>query len=179
MKLTCTLVVCACCLTILLQNCGPDPNPPAFPVGTVDGYRPIYASPSESDIAFKQARPLQTPGKIHIVSNYLLINEKFKGIHVFDNSDPTNPVQLGFLEMIGNTEVFVKNNVLYADHLADLVAVDVSDWQNPTVLSRTKQQTWMQRIPPGTQSYFECVDASKGIVIGWEIATINNPKCFR
>ena len=178
MKKLSTLVICTCCLSFMLQNCS-EPSPPAFPVGTVEGYRPIYASPFESDIVFTQARPIEEPGKIHIVSKYLLINEKFKGIHVFDNSDPANPIPLGFLKMVGNTEAFVKNNVLYADHLADLVAVDINNWDDPTVLSRTKQQTWGQRIPPGNETYFECVDESKGIVIGWEPATIINPKCFR
>jgi hypothetical protein len=152
---------------------------PKFPVGTIEGYRPVYASPSESDITFIEARLLVNPGKIYVVSHYLLINEKFKGIHVIDNADASNPVQLGFLKMVGNSEFAVKNDVLYADHLSDLVAIDINDWNNLRELSRTKHQFWSQKIPPGRDKYFECVDDTKGIVIGWELAVLNNPKCFR
>jgi hypothetical protein len=156
------------------------PSPiPNFPTGTVEGYRPIYANPSDSDIGFMAARPLRHPGKIYVVADYLLVNEKFQGIHVYDNSDPSNPVPLGFVKMIGNTDVAVRNNVLYADHLSDLVAIDISDWNNLRELSRTKQNFWSQKIPPGNHKYFECVDATKGVVVGWEFAVLNNPKCFR
>lgn len=81
--------------------------------------------------------------------------------------------------MSGNIEFAVRDNVLYADHLGDLVAIDVSDWNNPRELSRTKHQFWDQRIPPGGDKYFECVDRNKGTVVGWELATLNNPTCFR
>jgi hypothetical protein len=169
-------------LITLITGCNYEPVPyfpPNFPVGTIEGYRPVYASASESDIVFVEARQLENPGKIYVVSKYLLINEKFKGIHVFDNSDPTNPVPLGFLKMLGNSEFAVKNNVLYADHLSNLVALDISDWNNLQELSRTEHQFWSQKIPPGSDKYFECIDLAKGIVIGWELAVLDNPKCFR
>ena len=38
------------------------------------------------------AYPVQTSGKIYIKDNYLFVNEKYKGIHVFDNSNPASPV---------------------------------------------------------------------------------------
>ena len=168
-------------LAIVVAGCYYDDPPaiPNFPTGTVEGYRPIYADPSDSDIDFMAARPLQDPGKIYVVAQYLLINEKFQGIHIYDNSDPSHPIPLGFLRMIGNTEVAVRNNVLYADHLSDLIAIDISDWNNPRELSRTKQDFWSKKIPPGNDKYFECVDDTKGIVIGWKFTVLNNPKCFR
>jgi hypothetical protein len=167
-------------LMVVLFACGSEPEfVPEFPVGTVEGFRPLYASPAESDIVFASAHRLENPGKIYVVSKYLLINEKYKGIHVFDNSNPANPIPLGFLKIVGNTDVAVRNNVLYADHLADLVAINISDWNNIKEVSRTKQESWVQKIPPGNDRYFECVDDSKGILIGWEEATLTNPKCFR
>jgi hypothetical protein len=36
-----------------------------------------------------------------------------------------------------------------------------------------------QSYPPITRGYFECPDASKGIVIGWEEKLVQNPKCRR
>jgi hypothetical protein len=167
-------------LIVLLFACDSEPEfVPEFPVGTVEGFRPLYASPAESEIVFTSARQLKDPGKIYVVSKYLLINEKYLGIHVFDNSNPANPIPLGFLKIVGNTDVAVRNNVLYADHLADLVALNISDWNNIKEVSRTRQEAWVQKIPPGNDRYFECVDDSRGILIGWEEATLINPKCFR
>jgi hypothetical protein len=165
---------------IFASGCYPEPPfAPDFPVGEVEGYKPIYGTDDQVALAFVGARPLVRPGKIYVVSTYLLINEKYQGIHVFDNSDPSHPRALGFLQLAGNTEMAVRNNVLYADHLTDLVALDVSDWNNIHELSRLKQEHWAQQVPPREGRYFECPDSNQGIVIGWEMTTLNNPKCFR
>jgi len=34
-------------------------------------------------------------------------------------------------------------------------------------------------FPAGYSGYFECVDSEKGVVIGWEEATLSNPECWR
>lgn len=167
-------------LIMLAYGCiGEPPFAPEFPVGEVEGYKPLYAAPDQTAIKFTAPRDLRSPGKIYSIAHYLLINEKYEGIHVFDNSNPSAPIPLGFLSMVGNTEIAVRNNVLYADHLTDLVALDVSDWNNITEISRLKKEFFAQQIPPGDGRYFECSDDSKGIVIGWELVTLKNPKCFR
>jgi len=165
---------------ILASGCYTEPPfAPDFPVGEVEGYKPVYAKDEQLPVAFVAGRPLVHPGKIYSVSKYLLINEKYQGIHVFDNSDPTHPRALGFLQLAGNIEMAVRNNVLYADHMTDLVALDVSDWTNVRELSRLKQEHWAQQVPPRQGRYFECPDDTQGIVIGWEMTLLNNPKCFR
>lgn len=166
-------------LITLLSGCYVEPQfVPEFPVGEVEGYRPLYASLDQATIAFTTPRHLLNPGKIYVVSTYLLINEKYEGIHVFDNTDPSNPVPLGFLRMAGNTEIAVKDNVLYADHLTDLVALNVENWNDIRELSRLKQEHWHQDLPPGDRRYFACVDPSKGVVIGWELTVLKEPRCF-
>lgn len=164
----------------LVSGCIVDPPfAPNFPVGEVEGYRPLYASPDQTPIVFTTPRNLRNPGKIYSIAHYLLVNEKYEGIHVFDNRNPSSPIALGFLSMVGNTEITVKNNVLYADHLTDLVALNVEDWNNIREISRLKKEFIAQQIPPGNGRYFECADESKGIVIGWELVTLKDPKCFR
>src|SRR5687768_13908339 len=165
-------------ITLAMSCIGEPPFAPEFPVGEVEGYRPLYASPDQTSIAFTASRNLRNPGKIYSIAHYLLINEKYEGIHVFDNSSPASPIPLGFLSMVGNTEIAIRNNVLYADHLADLVALDVADWNNIKEISRLKKEFFAQQIPPGDGRYFECADESKGIVIGWELVVLKNPKCF-
>lgn len=167
-------------LFILMSGCFVDPPfVPEFPVGEVEGYKPLYVLPDQTNIVFTGPQAVNNPGKIYKISHYLLINEKYKGIHVFDNTDPSSPIALGFLTLVGNTEIAVKNNILYADHLADLVALNVEDWNNIREISRLKKEFSVQHIPPGTGRYFECVVEAKGIVVGWELAILNDPKCFR
>jgi len=167
-------------LITLVSGCFVEPQfVPEFPIGDVEGYKPIYASSDQTTIVFNAPRDLHNPGKIYIISHFLLINEKYEGIHVFDNSNPSSPIALGFLAIAGNTEMAVRNNVLYADHLSDLVALDVADWNNIEEVSRFKREFSSQHIPPGTGRYFECIVESKGVVVGWELAMLNNPKCFR
>jgi hypothetical protein len=175
-KLFCVLMFF---MTSLLGCYVEPPFVPEFPVGQVEGYQPVYASSQESVIAFDEPRPLSSPAKIYSIGNYLLINEKYQGIHVYDNTDPSSPVALGFLRVAGNSDMAVRGEVLYVDHLTDLVALDVSDWNNVSVISRLKQEHWRQDIPPAGGRYFECVDHTKGEVVGWKMATLNNPKCFR
>lgn len=167
-------------LITLVSGCFVEPRfVPEFPIGEVEGYKPLYISTDQTSIVFTAPRDLNNPGKIYIISHYLLINEKYEGIHVFENTNPATPISLGFLAMAGNTEMAVKNNILYADHLTDLVALDVTDWNNIQEISRFKQEFLTQHIPPGTGRYFECIVESKGVFVGWELAILNNPKCFR
>ena len=163
----------------LLQGCYVEPNfVPEFPVGAVEGYQPVYVAVSESGISFQAARPLKHPGKICVYGSFLLVNERSAGIHFFDNSDPSHPLALGFLSIPGNKDIAVRNKVLYADHLNDLVALDVSDWTAPKEVSRIRQSHWIAEVPPGSQRYFECVDASRGLVVDWKLTTLFNPSCF-
>jgi hypothetical protein len=165
-------------LTILL-GCDFDPAVPTFNVGEVEGYRPVYETFTEAKIVYTSPQELKKPGKIYSAPPYLLINETFKGIHFYDNSDPSNPIALGFLRIVGNTEITLRGHVLYANHLTDLVAIDISNLQNIKELSRFKQDNWQPNYPSEGGTYFECVDESKGVVIGWELATLKDPKCFR
>jgi hypothetical protein len=167
------------CVACLLQACYVEPRfVPDFPTGTVEGYEPLYVSAAETGIVFGPARSLKQPGKIYLYGRFLLVNERYEGIHVFDNADPTNPLPLGFLRIPGNLDVAIRNQVLYADHLGDLVALNVSDWHAPLEISRVRQSHWVADLPPEGQRYFTCVDPKRGIVVGWQLTTLTNPKCF-
>jgi len=180
---TTPLTMKRCCLPFflvcLLQGCYVEPPfVPEFPAGTVEGYEPIYVSSANAGIAFGPARSLKEPGKIYLFDRFLLVNERYEGIHVFDNADPSHPIAVGFLRIPGNLDVAVRNQVLYADHLGDLVALDVSNWQTPLEISRVRQSHWVASVPPEGQRYFACVEPDRGVVTGWRLTTLTNPKCF-
>lgn len=83
----------------------------------------------------KATKPKKT-GKIYIFNDYLFINEPTKGIHIYNNSNPGNPVNIAFLQVPGNVDMAIQNNILYADSYVDLLAFDISNINNITQVKR-------------------------------------------
>jgi len=88
------------------------------------------------DIRYEASRDLETPGKIYVYGDYLFINEKGKGIHIYDNKEIANPVNLGFISILGNFDLAIKEDMLYADNTMDLVTIDISNINQPIVVDR-------------------------------------------
>lgn len=78
-------------------------------------------------VAFESKRDIEDPGKIYIYQDYLFINEMAKGVHVYNNADKTNPVNLGFINIPGNVDIGVRNGIMYADSYMDLVAIELNN----------------------------------------------------
>ena len=85
------------------------------------------------------AQDLENPGKIYVKDNYLFINEVKKGIHIIDNSNPSLPKTISFIQILGNVDISVKGNILYADSYTDFVALDITNPNAVKEVSRTKE----------------------------------------
>lgn len=141
---------------------------------------PVYMSAEELKGSLKSeaARPLVNPGKIHIVGNTLYIIEQFEGIHVIDNSDPSNPKGTAFINVPGVIDIASKNGVMYVDSYTDLVALDITNPMNVTEVKRvedvfTQDQNFWASLPPTNNDYpIGIVDPEKGIVVGWVVEEI-------
>ncbi len=149
----------------------------------VQGMAPIYGDPDDfSKISFKPAQTSVNRGNILIYKNYILINERLKGIHVYDNADPTNPINIGFINIPGNSILTIDKDILYADNTIHLIVIDISDIQNPKYLTHIsnhfKNSLIEELFPPNYSGDFECAKGGKGIVLGWEEKSLENPKCF-
>lgn len=168
-------------LLLVLYGCIIDSEfRPMMPTGEVTGYRPVYRSEAGTQITFESVRPLKNPGKIFTYPPYLLVNEQNQGIHFFLNNDPENPEPIGFLKIGGNTDFVMKGSIVYANNYSDLVSLNVANRSNIVELSRIAQPSWVQEFPALSEyRFFECVDPTKGTLVGWELATITNPKCYR
>ncbi|HNR07016.1 MAG TPA: hypothetical protein PKM27_06860 [Saprospiraceae bacterium] len=100
---------------------------------------PVYSTVQalrDGGFSIAQARPLRHPGKIYSYGHYLLINEIDEGIHIIDNSDPAHPANLSFIQITGNRDMAVKENILYADNVVDLLAIDITDPLAPVLRKR-------------------------------------------
>lgn len=82
------------------------------------------------------ATEIVNPGKIYIGQDYILIGEEGVGVHVLDNSNPSNPVQTNFINIPGNKEFFVEGDKLYAESVYDFMVVDISNLSSATLESR-------------------------------------------
>jgi len=152
------------------------------PIGIVEGVKPIYAAKEGWDvIQTKAPQPIQHLGKIYYKDPYIYVNERNQGVHILDNTNPFAPVPIKFIKISGNEDIAIKGDILYVDNITDLVSINISDLENIEVTSRVKDlyQESKKAFPDGYNGYFECVDDSKGIVIGWEKAQLENPTCFR
>ncbi len=148
--------------------------------GLVQGYKPIYASSVEmSNIGYEAPRKLIKPVKIYVKGNYLYINEYNEGVHVYNNIDPEKPVAVGFIKIPGNQDIEIKDDVLYADNGLDLIAIDISNQESAKLIKRIEKVFPISSYPPAQNVKFECVDESKGVVLGWKLTEIENPKCYR
>jgi LVIVD repeat len=151
-------------------------------VATIEGYAPVYATKAAlTEIVVKPAATTINAGKIYTYGNYIFQNDINAGIHIIDNSNKANPKKVGFLKIMANTEMAVKSNFLYANNLYDLVVFDISNPAVPVLVNRVVDAfpTVAQNYPMQQNVYFECVDASKGVVVNWVRKTLNNPNCYR
>lgn len=103
-------------------------------------YEAVYMTTEElrSEIRPEEPRDLEQPGKIYSYQQYLFINEPNVGIHILDNTDPTNPQAVSFLNIPGNIDLAVQNNLLYADNYVDLVVFDLSNPARPRMVGRSE-----------------------------------------
>ena len=117
-------------------------------------------------------RALENPGKIYFKDNYLFINEINEGIHVIDNANPSSPVDIAFIEVPGNMDMAIRNNILLADSYIDLVAIDISDPLNPVEVDRI-QNAFPNVLPVLDYSFpVYGLDFTKGVITGWETKEI-------
>ena len=150
---------------------------------TIEGYKPVYMPKEEAkEVKLLAPRDVVTQGKIYIKDQYIYVGDVNLGIHIIDNTDPIHPKKVAFLKIYGNHDIAIKGEILYADNLEDLVAIDISNRENPQLVKRIEgvyklpNQHFPENLPYHT--YFDCADPDKGYVVGWISATLDDPDCW-
>ena len=141
---------------------------------TYEANVPVYMSYDEFRASFLKSAPAEInhPGKMYFKDGYIFVNEYGKGIHVIDNSDPANPEKVAFYEIMGNVDMAINGNVLFADSYIDLVAIDITDIDNPVEIDRI-ENVFPEIVPEGDLWYpYAMVDKSKGVIVDWEVRKI-------
>ncbi len=100
-------------------------------------------------------------------------------MHVIDNRNPANPVNVAFIEVPGSRDMAVRDNILFVDMYMDLVGIDISDLNNPVLVCREENVFKsffhqagelgfiVEYIPTEVVRTIDCSDARWGL--GWFI----------
>lgn len=89
-----------------------------------------------------EKQELIKPKNFHIGSNFVLVSEANKGIHIYDNTDMQNPQRLSFIQLPFLRDFYVKDNFLYVVNVYDLVKIDITNVYNPILVSRAENVFW-------------------------------------
>lgn len=165
--------------TVLFFGCVRNPNLDTLLSG--EAFVPIYADTHNlRPIALEATRPVSNAGKIYVYGKYIFQNEQHEGIHIIDNSDPSNPVKKAFLYIPFNTEMAIRANYIYANSISDILVINLANPLEPQVVNRIKNAFPLisQDYPP-EGGIFQCPDPTKGIVVDWKRASVANANCRR
>lgn len=142
------------------------------------GMQPIYATMDQlNEIGNMEAQAIRNSGPIYLIGDFFFMTEHKKGIHVFDIADEQQQDALTFIAIPAITDFTIDGHYLYADSWRDLVTIDLSDIYNVQLLSRQEGLIDPILYPTFYNGPFECIDESKGAVVGWEETELNNVLC--
>lgn len=142
------------------------------------GKKPRYISESElSAIENLPTQTIEQSGTIFLRDSLFFILEYKKGIHVFNIADTSHTSSLTFFSIPAVTDFTISGNFLYADSWRDLVTIDITNLHQIREVSRVKNAFQPVLYPLLYSGIFECVDETKGILIGWDDAQLENVGC--
>ena len=88
------------------------------------------------DDLVESPRAIDLPGKIYVSEELLIIGDRGTGIHLIDNTDPSNPTSLSFLNVPGSTQLYVEGDYIYSNAFYDMIKIDISDMNNIRIVDR-------------------------------------------
>ena len=131
---------------------------------------PVFMSKDEfkATTGVVTTHPMKNPGKICLYGNYIFINELNEGIHVIDNTDPSSPRNVAFIEIMGNIDIAAKDGILYADNLVDLLLFDITNPETPVLKNRMEGA--FDGVLPATNNDYPVankINFDGRVVVGW------------
>jgi hypothetical protein len=162
--------------SILAVSCDSDNGPveqAKFAVPTVKSLAAIRSSVSVS-----LARETNSDGKIYVAEDYLFYIAKEQGVHVFDNTNPSAPVNIAFINLEGVHDISVKGNYLFADNFLDLLVFDISNIQDITLVKTLQNViTFSAAFPDEAEFYdYSVTPVGDEIITGFTVEERDRPE---
>lgn len=152
---------------------------PSFNVSNIEGMIPVY----EFDLAIAKNEPQEiiNRGKIISYSHYILVTDVGSGIHVINNEDPSSPKNQFFISIKENTDMVIKNDILFVDNGPHLIGLDFlkDQLQIVSTVENVFLSKGFEKYPVQNNVYYQCPDPSKGEVLAWKKGIIENPDCYK
>jgi len=136
-------------------------------------YSPVFVSRETLENSVKYisgARDMIQTGKIYYCEPYIYVNERYKGVHVINNTNPSKPVVEGFILVPGCLDMAVKDNILYLDNSVDLVSFDL----NRKVVTKRIRNIFPEPLPPEDYNLFEFDRPEGYVLIEWKKSNNKN-----
>lgn len=93
----------------------------------------------EASIGTIEAQELNKTSRINLLNDRIYIVELYKGIHIINNTDPSNPTNSKFINIPGCVDMTIKDNILYARSAEDLVTINIINIDNVVEINRVRE----------------------------------------
>ena len=134
-------------------------------------FEPIFMTRAEMEasVTLLGPRAIETPGKIWIYNNYILLVEEFRGIHIIDNSNPNNSESIAFIRVDGCVDIAMSDDIIFANNAIDMIGIRAnSTFNNVEVISRNRNILPMLTSPePFNDWYFINQLPDDMIIVRW------------
>ena len=161
-------------LVILLpifQGCWLTSEPDDMPTNptVTSNYTPVIINRSEleSSTAFENPREIINSGKIYVKGQFLFVNEKNEGFHIFNNSDPVNPLKIGFIKVLGSSDLAIKDDIIYVNNAVDLIAIQPNYINSSVEITKRIPNTFPQMNSPDGFEYYNLHENE--IIVQWNL----------
>lgn len=158
-KILC-LLICA-----LLSSCIYPREEPLGGEPFFSNYKPVVLPRAEfeNSIEILEPMPMVESSKIYVIGNYIFINDKRTGFHIFDNTTPSNPIKKKFLKVPGATDVAIRNGVLYINQATDLVVLSLDFNTLEIELDNRLKNVFPEVMSPEGEGFYE----EDVVVVNW------------
>ncbi|HET8829912.1 MAG TPA: hypothetical protein VFM79_11255 [Pelobium sp.] len=156
----------------LFCGCMPSNNTPI----SYTEYVPVLMERSSlnQSVSLKPTTTIGDAAKIYYKDSYIFISERYKGVHIIDNRNPTAPINKGYISVPGCVDMAIKNNILYVDNAVDLVAINLTEAQNGNLaVVKRIENVFPEVAPPDggvIPSKFNTENRPKNsIIVNWKL----------
>src|ERR1700712_54130 len=103
-------------------------SPSVYTFKNVWGNKAVYAdiNAAKQVVYSDSVFPVLHAGNICAVGNRIYQVEMGRGIHIIDNSVPSQAHRIGFILVNGVSQISIKNNNLFTNCYDDLLVIDIS-----------------------------------------------------
>ena len=146
------------------------------PAETYEVAVPVTMSVADfrASVSLEEPKEVEQSGKIYVYEDYIFINDNMNGILVVDNTD-YRPEKIKYINIPHNTDIAIKDDVLFANSGRDLVTFDISNINDIKIKERLEDvfENHYYLELPASAAYadFNNFNPEGEVIIGYTLET--------